>query len=682
MPLSNLNKEQYTAATAPYGNNLIIASAGTGKTSTIVARIGYLLSKGVKPEDLLLLTFTNKASAEMVERVGRYFDERVAKKIQSGTFHAISYKLLKESGRKIVLKQPKELKLVLKSIHEKRNFSYFDHKTPPYSAGHLYDMHSLYQNKVCDISFGEWMAEQNPDHSPYKDIYEDIYDEFKDLKHRFGYVDFNDLLIDFKEYLSENSVKFQEILVDEYQDTNQLQGSLIDGFERESLFCVGDYDQSIYGFNGADINIIGSFADRFENAKVFSLNKNYRSSGQILSLANRVIEKNPRIYPKQLEVTREGNFPPPKLMIFDELFDQYSAIAQKIKSSKTKHEDISVIFRNNASADGIEAHLRELGIGCKRKGGTSFFDTKEVKAMLDMFTILINPRDLMSFIHIFEYAKGVGGVFAKDIFDALYKVGDGNILEGIMNPKEKKNPFKRGIVNHQLGLFDEIIEEESAARFKRMGFEDKFLKNPILKHSKINQDLATYLHAFYLYVNSTIFLESPSQIVRNIIGSELFRLITERLSTKRATLKDGTIDEEVKKEAKINIKRKALLLQDLTKPYKDKYRFINALTLGGGELSEGEGVNLLSIHASKGLEFKEVYIVDLMDGRFPNRKLMSKNGGDIEEERRLFYVALTRAKDILYLSYAKYDRVKKIDYIHSPFLVEAGMIKEENTVTV
>ncbi len=682
MPLSNLNKEQYTAATAPYGNNLIIASAGTGKTSTIVARIGYLLSKGVKPEDLLLLTFTNKASAEMVERVGRYFDERVAKKIQSGTFHAISYKLLKESGRKIVLKQPKELKLVLKSIHEKRNFSYFDHKTPPYSAGHLYDMHSLYQNKVCDISFGEWMAEQNPDHSPYKDIYEDIYDEFKDLKHRFGYVDFNDLLIDFKEYLSENSVKFQEILVDEYQDTNQLQGSLIDGFERESLFCVGDYDQSIYGFNGADINIIGSFADRFENAKVFSLNKNYRSSGQILSLANRVIEKNPRIYPKQLEVTREGNFPPPKLMIFDELFDQYSAIAQKIKSSKTKHEDISVIFRNNASADGIEAHLRELGIGCKRKGGTSFFDTKEVKAMLDMFTILINPRDLMSFIHIFEYAKGVGGVFAKDIFDALYKVGDGNILEGIMNPKEKKNPFKRGIVNHQLGLFDEIIEEESAARFKRMGFEDKFLKNPILKHSKINQDLATYLHAFYLYVNSTIFLESPSQIVRNIIGSELFRLITERLSTKRATLKDGTIDEEVKKEAKINIKRKALLLQDLTKPYKDKYRFINALTLGGGELSEGEGVNLLSIHASKGLEFKEVYIVDLMDGRFPNRKLMSKNGGDIEEERRLFYVALTRAKDILYLSYAKYDRVKKIDYIHSPFLVEAGMIKEESTVTV
>lgn len=676
MPLSRLNEEQYAAATAPYGNNLIIASAGTGKTSTIVARIGFLLSKGVAPEDLLLLTFTNKASAEMVERVGRYFDEKVAKKIQAGTFHAISYKILKASGRKIVLKQPKELKMVLRTVHEKRNFSYFDSKVAPYSAGHLYDMHSLYQNMVCKEGFGEWMAQQSPEHGIYAEIYEDIYEEFKELKKRFGYVDFNDLLIDFKTYLDEEGVKFQEILVDEYQDTNRLQGSLIEGFDRESLFCVGDYDQSIYGFNGADINIIGSFAERFENAKVFSLNKNYRSSGPILSLANRVIEKNPRIYPKKLEVTRRGDFASPKLMIFEELFDQYSGIAEKIKLSKTAYEEIAVIFRNNASADGIEAHLRELGIPSRRKGGTSFFDAKEVKAMLDMFTILINPRDLMSFVHIFEYVKGVGGVFAKDIFDALYKVGDGNILQGIMNPKEKKNPFKRGVVNHQLGLFDEIIEEESAARFKKMGFEEKFLKNPILRHAKINKELATFLHAFYLYVNSTIFLESPSQIVRNITGSQLFELISERLATRRATLKDGTIDEEMKREALINIRRKAMLLQELTKPYKDKYRFINALTLGGGELTEGEGVNLLSIHASKGLEFKEVYIVDLMDGRFPNRKLMSKNGGDIEEERRLFYVAVTRAKDILYLSYAKYDRVKKIDYIPSPFLMEAGMVRE------
>ncbi len=679
MPLSKLNEQQREAATAKYGNNLIIASAGTGKTSTIVARIGYLLNKGVKPEDLLLLTFTNKASAEMIERIGRNFDPKVAKKIQSGTFHAVSYRLLKMSGVKIVLKQPKELKMVLRSITEKRNFSYIDASTSAYSAGYLYDLHSLYQNMVSPLSFGKWVTEQNIDHEPFEEVYNDVYAEFKELKERFGYVDFNDLLINFRTFLENNDVKFQEILVDEYQDTNQLQGSLITGFKRESLFCVGDYDQSIYGFNGADITIIGSFADRFEDAKVFSLNKNYRSSEPILSLANRVIMQNPRIYPKKLEVTRTGEFAPPKLMIYGELFEQYGSISKKIKDTKTPLEEIAVIFRNNSSADGIEAHLRELGVGCKRKGGTSFFDTKEVKAMLDMFTLLINPRDLMSFIHIFEYAKGVGGVFAKDLFDAFYKVGDGSILQGILNPKEKKNPFKRGIVNHQLGLFDEIIEEESIARFRKLGFDEKFLKNPILKHSKINKDLANYLHAFYKFVSSTINLESPSSIVKNIINSDLFELMSQRLATQRATRKDATLDESLKKEALTNIRRKALLLLDLTRPYKDKFRFINALTLGGGEMSEGEGVNLLSIHASKGLEFKEVYIVDLMDGRFPNRKLMSKNGGDIEEERRLFYVALTRAKDILYLSFARHDRIKKIDYQHSPFLVEAGMIKEEVT---
>ncbi len=678
MPLSRLNEEQYAAATAPFGNNLVIASAGTGKTSTIVARIAYLLSRGVRPEELLLLTFTNKASAEMVERVGRYFDESVTKKIEAGTFHAISYRLLRKAGEKIVLKQPKELKLVLRSLYEKRNFSHLGVDLSPYSASHLYDLHSLYQNQVSPLTFGKWISERIPEHEPFEEIYDDLFAEYKEVKKRFGYLDFNDLLIDFRLFLKRHPIRFKEILVDEYQDTNRLQGSLIEAFERKSLFCVGDYDQSIYAFNGADISIIGGFADRFENAKIFSLNKNYRSSRPILSLANRVIEKNPRLYPKQLKVTREGNFPSPKLLVFDELFAQYDAIAEKIAKSTTPHEEIAVIFRNNASADGIEAHLRESGIPSRRKGGTSFFETREIKAMLDMFQILINPRDLMAFIHIFEYAKGVGGVFAKDLFDALYKVGEGNILKGILDPKEKKNPFGRGVVNHQLGLFDEIIQEESAARFKKRGFDEKFLKNPLLRHNKINNDLAEYLHAFYHFVKKGIHLESPSHIIRHIHTSALFEKIATRLARRRALRKDGSVDETLQKEAYENIRRKALLLQELSRAYTDKYRFINALTLGGNEMSEGEGVNLLSIHASKGLEFTEVYIVDLMDGRFPNRKLMNKNGTaeGLEEERRLFYVAVTRAKEILYLSYAGYDKIKKIEYTPSPFLMEAGLIKE------
>ena len=682
MPLKRLNKEQFNAATAKAGSNLIIASAGTGKTSTIVARIGYLLQNGIKPEEILLLTFTNKASAEMLERVGRYFDNSITKKIESGTFHAVSYRLLKESGKKIVLKQPKELKILLKNIYLKRDFSYFDSSISPYSASYLYDLFALYQNQVSQKSFATWIKEKNSEHEIYSEIYEDILEEFSELKKRFGYADFNDLLILMKDHLKTFDRKFYEILVDEYQDTNRLQGSLIEAFDYKSLFCVGDYDQSIYAFNGADINIIASFKDRFKNATIYSLNKNYRSSKHILSLANRVIQNNPRIYPKSLEVTREGKFELPKLLVFDDLYSQYEAIAKKIKQSNTPYEEIAVIFRNNASADGIEASLRSNGIGCKRKGGVNFFDAKEVKVILDMFVILLNPKDMMAFIHVFEYAKGVGGVFAKDIFDALFKVGDGNIIDGILNPKDKKNPFKKGVINHQLGLFDDHIEFGSVGRFKKLNFEENFFKNPILKHPKISEDLAKFLYAFYHFIKSSKNLISPTSIINSIINSTLFEKITDVLATKRATLKDKSVDKEQKQIAKDNIKRKALLLLNLSKSYKDRYKFINALVLGSNEISEGDGVNLLSIHASKGLEFKEVYIIDLMDGRFPNRKLLSKNGGNIDEERRLFYVAITRAKDILYLSYAKYDRVKKIDYIHSPFLVEAGMIKEESSLSL
>ncbi len=676
MPLSSLNSEQLSAATAPFGKNLVIASAGTGKTSTIVARIAHLLQSGIKPEEILLLTFTNKASSEMIERVGRYFDKSVVKKIESGTFHAVSYRLLKKAGFEIVLKQPKDLKILLRSIVEKRNFTHIDHTVKPYTASYLYDIYSLYQNKASQDSFAVWMAEHYPDHEPYCDIYAHIFDEFIDLKKRFGYVDFNDLLIQFRDYLLEHPQPFKELLVDEYQDTNLLQNSLIDAFGSESLFCVGDYDQSIYGFNGAEISIIGSFDERYEGANIYTLTKNYRSSGSILSLANRVISKNERLYPKQLEVTKEGDFPPPKLLIFDELFEQYEQIAQLIQASSTPKEEIAIIFRNNASADGVEANLRELGIPCRRKGGTSFFDSQEIKALLNLFSIMLNPKDMMGFIHLFEHVKGVGSVFAKELFDALYKVGEGDIIQGLLHPKDKKNPYKKGVVNHQMGLFDEFYDEQNLSKYKKQGYNENFLKNPVLKNSKINSDLMAFLHHFYHFVKDNRHLKMPRSVIKNAIQSPNFQLIAQQLATKRATQRDGSIHEGQKEEALQKIQTRASLLEHLAKNYQDKHRFLNALTLGGSEMSEGEGVNLLSIHASKGLEFREVYVVDLMDGRFPNRKLMSKNGVEdgLAEERRLFYVAVTRAKERLYLSFAKYDKLKKIDYIPSPFLEEAGMI--------
>lgn len=677
MPLSRLNEEQYNAAISDSKQNLIIASAGTGKTSTIVGRIAHLLGKGIEPKQILLLTFTNKAAAEMVERVAQFFGDDVASNIDAGTFHAVSYRWLKKYDKKIVLKQQRELKTLFRSVFEKRSFMNIDAEIQPYGGNYLYDMYAFYQNTELEKNFEEWITEYAPEHELFAMIYADVVEEFEELKKEYGFVNFNDLLLKFRELCSHYDLGYQEILIDEYQDTNALQGTLVDAMKPPSLFCVGDYDQSIYAFNGADITIIGSFNKKFPDAVVHTLTKNYRSSPPILSLATKVIEHNERIYPKKLEVTREGDFDSPKLLAYDELFDQYHAIASKIRESSTPHEEIAVIFRNNSTADGIEVGLRELDIACRRKGGTSFFDSKEVKAVLDIFTLLVNESDMMSFIHVFEYARGIGSAMAKELYLGLKFSGSGSMYNGLYTPDEHiRNPFEKRKLNHQLGLFDEFLELGAVGKFAKCGFEDKFMKNPVLKHPKLTKDSATFLHNFYLLFREIKKMSEPRVVVKKIYTSEVFKYIADILASKRAQLKDGTIDEKQKAETLIKIQRKMTLLEELSSPYKEHSRFLNAMILGSSDLTQGEGVNLLSVHASKGLEYKEVYVIDMMDGRFPNRKLMQR-GGSLDEERRLFYVSVTRAKDILYLSYAKYDKIKKMNFIASQFLYEAGMVPKD-----
>jgi DNA helicase-2/ATP-dependent DNA helicase PcrA len=179
---------------------------------------------------------------------------------------------------------------------------------------------------------------------------------------------------------------------------------------------------------------------------------------------------------------------------------------------------------------------------------------------------------------------------------------------------------------------------------------------------------------FHDFIKSTRGVKQPKTLLRKLINSPLYENVVNSLATQRGKLKSGEIDKSKKALAQERIVRKARLLLDLASHYREMGRFLNAMVLGGNELSEGSGVNLLTVHASKGLEFKEVYVIDLMEGRFPNLKLMSK-GGSLEEERRLFYVAVTRAKEILYLSLAKFDRVKKMDFKPSQFLHEAGLFK-------
>ncbi|GHQ50443.1 DNA helicase [Helicobacter pylori] len=668
-----LNPEQLKAAKALKGYNLVIASAGTGKTSTIVGRILYLLDNGIKPEEILLLTFTNKASNEMIKRVAKY--SQSSSKIEAGTFHAVAYRYLKEHYPNLSLKQPKELRKLLESIVDTKNALTDDDKKP-YTSQHLYALYSLYTNALKQEDFSAWLSNKNPEHTPYAAFYENILDEFENTKKKHNYIDYNDLLLLFKQAMLERPSPYKEVLCDEFQDTNPLQESILDAINPPSLFCVGDYDQSIYAFNGADISIISNFTQKYKNAQVFTLTKNYRSSKEILDLANQVIQRNERIYPKNLEVVKSGHFNKPALLNYNDNIAQCQDIAKRIVMRKN-FKEVAVIFRNNASADQLEAALRSYNVPSKRKGSASFFESKEVALALDICALIFNPKDIMAAIHVLSCISDIGSNTAKDIHEALMLLGNGDLKLALTHPSKEAKIYTKKKEITSMGLFEEIFALENSSRFNSV-IDKAFHSHPVLMHPKISLNGAKMLSDFFiLYTKAPTY--SPSALIKHILESAFFQTFKTRLLKERSKNKDGSYNEFKKLQAQKRFNEKMDLLSSLAKNYQNLGRFLNGTLIGSSEATQGEGVNLLSVHASKGLEFKDVYIIDLMEGRFPNHKLMNTGGG-IEEERRLFYVAITRAKENLWLSYAKNElreNAKPKEHKPSVFLYEAGLLKPD-----
>ncbi|QQW96286.1 ATP-dependent helicase [Helicobacter pylori] len=668
-----LNPDQLKAAKALKGYNLVIASAGTGKTSTIVGRILYLLDNGIKPEEILLLTFTNKASNEMIARVAKY--SKLSSKIEAGTFHAVAYRYLKEHYPNLSLKQPKELKKLLESIVDTKNALTDDDKKP-YTSQHLYALYSLYTNALKQEDFSAWLSNKNPEHTPYAAFYENILDEFENTKKKHNYIDYNDLLLLFKQAMLERPSPYKEVLCDEFQDTNPLQESILDAINPPSLFCVGDYDQSIYAFNGADISIISNFTQKYKNAQVFTLTKNYRSSKEILDLANQVIQHNERIYPKNLEVVKSGHFNKPALLNYNDNIAQCQDIAKRIVMRKN-FKEVAVIFRNNASADQLEAALRSHNVPSKRKGSASFFESKEVALALDICALIFNPKDIMAAIHVLSHISDIGSNTAKDIHEALMLLGNGDLKLALTHPNKEAKIYTKKKEITSMGLFEEIFALENSSRFNSV-IDKAFHSHPVLMHPKISLNGAKMLSDFFiLYTKAPT--HSPSALIKHILESVFFQTFKTRLLKERSKNKDGSYNEFKKLQAQKRFNEKMDLLSSLAKNYQNLGRFLNGTLIGSSEATQGEGVNLLSVHASKGLEFKDVYIIDLMEGRFPNHKLMNTGGG-IEEERRLFYVAITRAKENLWLSYAKNElreNAKPKEHKPSVFLYEAGLLKPD-----
>lgn len=669
-PLSTLNKEQYLSATLPSGRNLIIASAGTGKTSTIVGRMAYLLSCGIYPEEILLLTFTSKAAQEMRERIESFVGTDLAEKMMIGTFHAVSLKILKKAIIDKQLKTPRDVGLIFKSIYEHRTIIPHDEvSVKPYGSSALYEKYALFLNAFAgDGYFSEWISKNAPEHNPYSAIYDDIIDEFEKTKEREKIYDFNDLLFLAKKYFKTQGCPYREVIVDEYQDTNPLQSTLLDEMNPESLFCVGDYDQSIYSFNGSDIAIIGSFADRYHAARVQTLTKNYRSSKSILNLAERVIKQNPRLFPKNLEVMNPHDLTPPVLFCPEDGTEQIKQLIEEIIKIND-FGDTAVIYRTNSSGDPVELALKERSIPCVRKGGKGIFDSKEMISTIAMAKILFGDKNLATFLQAFEIAP-IRAASASLVHSTLSFFGT-NIKNAISSPNlsQKNNAFSHMVANTAMGR--SAISTDPSRRHISGCQSSKWVHHPIFEIEYFNAFEADLLFDFFDLITKVPIDSSPSDTINALISSKILNTMLSHYAKSFCRDNEGKVIKEQYDATIQTFQNKLSVLKNIAASHKSHETFIRMLMMKADNDSSDGAVQLLTVHASKGLEFNNVFIVDLIEDVFPNKKLMS-GGGGIDEERRLFYVAVTRPKERLVCFAPK--RIRNRTVLPSRFLAEGGLI--------
>ncbi|KAB7891462.1 ATP-dependent helicase, partial [Poseidonibacter ostreae] len=639
--LDTLNPEQLKAVIAKEKNVLVVASAGTGKTSTIIGRVITLLKQGILPSEIILLTFTSKAGKEMLARLGKYFNQSIVSQIFAGTFHSYGMLLLKQSKINRKIKKPKEIKLFFESIMESKKFT-DELSAERYAPSTILEYVGLYENTNVGESFKQWLTnkfEEKKENTSDKkakekidkniemtNVYQDIYDEFCSSKKANKICDFNDLLKMVLYHFSVNENTLKTIIVDEYQDTNNFQNKILKQLEGSgsSIFAVGDYDQSIYAFNGSNVYLIKDFVKNYggsENVGIYSLCRNYRSSKQICTIANNCIINNERIVPKELVPMKEGNFSVPMVLKNKNKEEQAEKIVDIIKESQYNLNDIAVLFRTNNSANLIEPILIQNNIPTIRAKSGSFFDGEDITILIAVFRILVGKeKSIMEFLMLSKFIIGMSKDECKLLFEM--KSAHENIHGALRE------------------------------------FSDKLQSNTII--SEIN--LPSW-HKFCELAEDIKGILNVGTIFKLIYETDSYAKMFDTCVEKSSKFARGKEKEEVISQ----IEKKHELLIEIANSSDSISNFLLKTTFSSKDDEEEHGVNLMTVHASKGLEFKQVFVVDLVEDDFPNHKL-ANGGGGIDEERRLFYVAVTRAEEELYLSY--YTDAEKKTPIRSRFISE------------
>ena len=618
--LDELNEAQREAVTTIDGPLLILAGAGSGKTKTITTRLAYLIDLGIDPASILTLTFTNKAAKEMQQRALQMIEHTPYPPLLC-TFHKFGLLFLKfhisRLGRDNNF-------VIIDTDDKKRILKAFKSDLP---ASLIASEISKYKNSL--ITPQEAIAAAR---LPNFKTIANIYKEYEEYLLENNLVDFDDLLVLPYKILENDpllceqiSQKYQYIMVDEFQDTNELQYRLLQKLcsTHNNLCVVGDDDQSIYGWRGANIKNILEFPKKFPNAKVIKLEKNYRSSQKILEAANNLIAHNRSRLGKKLEATLERGKEVKVLQCSDEQ-EEARLIAKRVKElikEGVKASEIAVLFRINALSRSIEEALNRAGIHFKLVGAIRFYERAEIKDIISYLRIIANSQDEFSLKRVINKPKrGIG----KATYEKLHTAA-----------KERHISI---LALLQTISYKELSKLVGAKNAKTL---QDFIQKLQYLQDKAQNSLDTFIDAF----EETIALRKHYASLPD--GYERVANIDEFY---------GMFREFVKENPKSS-------LDD----------FINELSLESEQDQIGnEAVSIMSVHASKGLEFEHLFVIGLEEGFFP----LTGDGCDIEEERRLGYVAITRAKKELTLSYVKsrFYRGRRAYLEKSRFLGEAGLI--------
>lgn len=601
---SRLNEEQLRAVEAPDGPVLIIAAAGTGKTRTLTHRVAYLVEKGVDSGRILLLTFTNKAAREMLERAQELVGTSVGG-LWGGTFHHMANRMLRRHadqlgfGLDYTILDQDDARSLMRACEQDLDLLGKHFPKPDVLLG----IFSYAANTETDPA--DMAREYFKLHDVNIDDVMRVHDEYVKRKRNMNAMDFDDLLVQalqlYREHpdiLARYQDQFKYIMVDEYQDTNAIQSEWIDVLAQghRNLMVVGDDFQSIYSWRGADFRNIMTFPDRYEDARIFKLETNYRSTPQILDVANACIRSNPEQFQKTLRPVREAS-PPPEFMICRDGFSQAQYVIGWIReylSQGVKPSEIAILYRAHFHAMELEFALARERMAYSITSGVRFFEQLHIKDVCSIVRMVDNPCDVLSFARLFEMLPGVGRKTIAKVWGVLgdrFQVRDADKRALILKSLPKKSQEDASVILEILADYAE----------KRM-----------------DQDPAALLQEFLDRYYDAYAIESFDNYARRV--DDIQELI-------KYSVQFGTVEQFLSEMA---------LLSNID---------AETVDVSGGD---SQAVRLSTIHQAKGLEWKVVFVLWMADGMFPSSRSLEEVGGEAEE-RRLFYVAMTRAEDSLHL---------------------------------